>query len=73
MFKREEKSSMLFTLITFKPEFNLLTENKAQASHIHFYFNEVYLDESHIDFPFFSDSTIILLAYTVGVLAFKYL
>lgn len=33
----------------------------------------VYLDENHIVFPFFSDSTIILLAYTVGVLAFKYL
>lgn len=57
----------------FKPEFNLVTQNKDEASHIHFYFNQVYLDESHIDFLFFSDSIIILLAYTVGLLAFKYL
>lgn len=55
----------------FKPEFNLL--NKAQVSRVHFYFNKFYLDENQIHFPFFSDSTIMLLAYTVGVLAFKYL
>lgn len=37
----------------FKPEFNLLTQNKAQVSDVHFYFNTVYLEEDHIEFPFF--------------------
>jgi len=45
--------SCAFALTTSEPEFNLLTQNKTQMSHLHCYFNQTYQDEDHVAFPFF--------------------